>query len=586
MQLTGPPADDPANTDTTTTAPAVLAALAADYWDTTLELNPLFATAIGDRRFDGSLPDPGREGAAAARARLGELLARADAIEADDHGPQHRTTVLALREALGADIAQLDAGLGDWNVDPIEGVPALLLLVPDYQRLETRDDAGLMVERWRAMAGYADRQLARLRQGLGEGRVACRAPVARTIDILESLLASPDETWPLLAPVREPGGLSGWNAGDRARFVADLRGAVTEGIRPAFQRLRDALEDEILPACRPNDRPGMGHVPDGEAGYRRLVRVHTSLDVEPEVLHRIGLEEIARIDDELVSLAGRTLGTTSLPDALAALRGDPALHFSSREEVFETAAACLAHATAAIPDWFGRLPRAPCEVVRMGAHEEAHSTIAYYREPAFDGSRAGHYYVNTSEPATRPRYEAEALAFHESIPGHHLQLAIAQELADLPDFRRFGGCTAFVEGWGLYVERLADEMGLYTSETDRLGVVSFDAWRASRLVVDTGMHALGWTRDRAIEFMLAHTALATNNIVNEVDRYIVMPAQALAYKTGQLELLRLRDEARSRMGPTFDIRQFHDVVLGAGALPPAILRGRVELWAGGPLTGT
>jgi uncharacterized protein (DUF885 family) len=208
----------------------------------------------------------------------------------------------------------------------------------------------------------------------------------------------------------------------------------------------------------------------------------------------------------------------------------------------------------------------------MGPHEEEHSTIAYYRQPAPDGSRPGQYYVNTSAPATRPRYEAEALAFHESIPGHHLQIAIGQELAGIPEFRRHLGPTAFFEGWGLYTERLSDEMGLYSGDLDRFGILSFDAWRACRLVVDTGMHALGWSRGSAIDFMRAHTALGANNIANEVDRYIVWPGQALAYKTGQLEILRLRAEARAAMGPAFDIRAFHDAVLGGGALPLATLR--------------
>jgi uncharacterized protein (DUF885 family) len=212
----------------------------------------------------------------------------------------------------------------------------------------------------------------------------------------------------------------------------------------------------------------------------------------------------------------------------------------------------------------------------MPPHEEKHSTIAYYREPAADGSRPGQYYINTSAPETRPRYEAETLAFHESVPGHHLQLAIMQELADLPAFRRFNGCTAYVEGWGLYTERLSDEMGLLSGDLDRFGVLSFDAWRASRLVVDTGIHAMGWTREQAIDFMTAHTALGENNIGNEVDRYIAWPGQALAYKLGQLELLRLRAEARERQGERFDIRRFHDVVLGSGALPLPVLRQVVE----------
>ncbi len=218
----------------------------------------------------------------------------------------------------------------------------------------------------------------------------------------------------------------------------------------------------------------------------------------------------------------------------------------------------------------------------MGAHEEEHSTIAYYRSPADDGSRPGQYYINTSHPETRPRYEAEALAYHEAIPGHHLQIAIAQELEGLPAFRRHLGPNAFFEGWGLYVERLADEMGLYSGDVDRIGVLSFDAWRASRLVVDTGMHALGWTRRQAIEFMVDHTALAENNIVNEVDRYIVLPGQALSYKAGQLELLRLRAEARERLGAAFDIRAFHDTVLGNGAVALPTLRAIVEAWVALP----
>lgn len=318
------------------------------------------------------------------------------------------------------------------------------------------------------------------------------------------------------------------------------------------------------------------HVPGGEATYRALARAHTSLDLSPERVHAIGLDEIARIDDEFIRLGSELLGTDDLDSTLTTLREDPALHFSTREEIAETARASLARANSAVPEWFGRLPKAPCEVVVMPAHEEKHSTIAYYREPSPDGSRPGQYFINTYAPETRPRYEAETLAFHESVPGHHLQIAIAQELDHIPDFRRFLGSTAFVEGWGLYTERLAEEMGLLSSEMDRFGVLSFDAWRASRLVVDTGMHALGWTRQRAIDFMRAHTALGDNNITNEVDRYIAWPGQALAYKLGQLEILRLRSEARERQGERFEISRFHDAVLGEGAPALPVLRRIVE----------
>jgi uncharacterized protein (DUF885 family) len=323
------------------------------------------------------------------------------------------------------------------------------------------------------------------------------------------------------------------------------------------------------------------HLAGGDEAYRRLIRHHTSLDLTPEELHGTGLREIERIDAEFVELGGRGLGTPGLAETLGRLRADSGLYFSTREEVFAKAGSALARAREAIADWFGILPQAPCEVVAMAAHEEKHSTIAYYRQPAEDGSRPGQYYVNTSEPGTRPRYEAEVLAYHEAIPGHHLQIAIAQELDGLPDFRRHLGVTAFWEGWGLYTERLSDEMGLYSADLDRLGVLSFDAWRACRLVVDTGLHAFGWTRQQAIDFTTEHTALAENNILNEVDRYLVWPGQALAYKTGQLEIRRLRAEAESRLGARFDIRAFHDAVLSGGALPLTTLRGIVTDWVEG-----
>jgi len=275
-------------------------------------------------------------------------------------------------------------------------------------------------------------------------------------------------------------------------------------------------------------------------------------------------------------LGEKVLHTRDRREILRKLRTDPELYFRTRDEVEEKAREALARARAAIPRFFGRLPKAECEVVRMEAHEEKHSTIAYYRLPAADGSRPGRYYINTYARETRPRYEAEVLAYHESIPGHHLQLAIAQELEGIPEFRKHLGVTAFIEGWGLYTEQLSDEMGLYTANLDRIGVLSYDAWRACRLVVDTGMHAKGWTRAQAIAFMLENTALAENNIVNEVDRYIAWPGQALAYKIGQLEIRRLRREAEQRLGKQFDLRGFHDAVLGNGGVSLGTLRHLID----------
>jgi uncharacterized protein (DUF885 family) len=554
------------------TLPPALAALAAEYWEAYLERNPVGATAIGDSRFGDRLDDHAPEAAAAALAGLAALADRLTAIGDDSTWTSEaRLTRAALAEAIASDQLDLGTGLRAWNVDPMDGVPTSLLAIADFQPLVTPADGDAMVARWRAMGAFTDTFRANLERSLADGLVACRAPAERVRSMLAELLATDDSTWPLLRALADDGGRAAWSTAECDRFAAGLTAAVAESVRPAFARLHATLTERILPAARPDERPGLCQVEGGLAAYRSLIRVHTSLDLAPEVLHATGVAEIDRIDRELTDLAARTLGTRTLSDALAALRADPALRFATRDDVRAKAEASLARATEAIPDWFGRLPIAPCEVVVMGDLESEHSTIAYYRQPAADGSRPGQYYINTWKPQTRTRYEAEVLAYHESIPGHHLQIAIGQELEIEAAFRRHLGPTAFFEGWGLYTERLSDEMGLYSGDLDRIGVLSFDAWRASRLVVDTGMHALGWTRRQAIDFMLAHTALAENNIVNEVDRYITTPGQALAYKTGQLEILRLRDSARAALGSRFDIRAFHDTVLGSGAVSLPVL---------------
>ncbi|HYL41498.1 MAG TPA: DUF885 domain-containing protein, partial [Candidatus Binatus sp.] len=445
-----------------------------------------------------------------------------------------------------------------------------------YQAISSPTDGAALAARWRAIGPHVDDMIANLRRAAAEGRIAPRAPVERTLDILEHLEATPIESWKLASPAQAPH--EDWSASEREAVREAVLTAISEVAGPAFQRYRQVLRSEILPLARPNDRPGLVHIPGGLDAYGQLIRVHTTLDLAPEAIHQTGLREIERIDAEFVALGGSLLGTRDLGSTLAALRDDPALRFSSSKEVFSAAQRSLARASAAIPDWFGRLPRAACDVVAIPSHAEAHQTIAYYSWPAIDGSRPGRYYINLYQPTTRPRYEAEALAFHEAVPGHHLQIAIAQELEGLPAFQRNLGSTAFTEGWGLYAERLSDEMGLYSGDLDRFGILSFDAWRAGRLVVDTGMHALGWSRDRAIRYLEDHTALGRNNIENEVDRYVVWPGQALAYKIGQLEILRLRSLARERLGAAFDVRAFHDAALGSGAVSLPTLGQIVERW--------
>jgi uncharacterized protein (DUF885 family) len=342
--------------------------------------------------------------------------------------------------------------------------------------------------------------------------------------------------------------------------------------------MRDFLRDTLLPKAR-GDREGLVSVPGGDACYRAAILYHVGLPRTPAELHALGIAEIARTDREIAALGKTWFGTPDLAATIAKLRSDPALYFTSAGELLAAAQKALDRAKAAVPRFFSVLPRTDCVMRETPAYEAPYSTIAYYRQPHYDGSKPGEYFVNTYKPETRARYELEALTWHESIPGHHLQIALAQELGgELPMFRKLDGSTAFVEGWALYTERLADEMGLYTSDLDRLGKLSYDAWRGSRLVVDTGIHALGWTRAQAEAYMREHTALTEVNIKNEVDRYIGWPGQALAYKVGQLEIFKLRSEAQAQLGDKFDLKAFHAVVLGAGAVTLPVLGDRVHAW--------
>jgi len=564
-------------TDSATATPSEeLRALADRFWESFLAAYPTWATVIGDRRFDDRLEDASPD-AIAARIQWFDSIARSaggiDAAGLD--AIQQVTRQMLVDEARGqADV--LRTGLHEWTVDPLFGPTVGLLDLPDYQTIRTPEDGRALVARWRESGRFLDQARDGLREAAADGRVAVATPVQRQIEVLQGLEHVAPADWKLAAPATEAH--DDWSTAEVTAFQRDVLEAVTDVAIPAFRRYRETLERDIAPIARSADQPGLVHVPGGAEAYRDLIRVHTTLDLPPEQIHATGLAEIERIDGEFVELGRRVLGTPDLASTLAALRDDPKLRFATADEVFDTAKRSLARAQAVMGDWFGRIPGAACVVVPVPSHSEAHQTIAYYSWPALDGSRPGRYYINLYAPETRPRYEAEALAFHEAVPGHHLQIAVAQELPGLPAFQRMLGSTAFAEGWGLYTERLSDEMGLYSSDMDRFGILSFDAWRAGRLVVDTGMHALGWTRQQAIDFLQGHSALGGNNIANEVDRYIVWPGQALAYKIGQLEIVRLRREAQAALGSRFDIRRFHDTVLGAGAVSLPLLRGLVETW--------
>jgi uncharacterized protein (DUF885 family) len=541
-----------------------LATLADEYWQLRMRNEPLFATALGDRRYDDQLPQITPQAFTEKEHQYESILRRTHEIPENDLSANDRLTLIALVIDAQALLDDLGCHLEEWTIDPLDGPQVEFLNLESYQPVRTPAEGHAMVERWKRMGVYLNDHMANLRRGLEANKVAVGACVEKVIDEIRDLNGKQDEQWALLRPLAAPH--DEWTKAEQSQFRTGLRNAVRESVRPAFLRYLAFLESDVLPRSRPQERPGIVHIPGGMECYHRLIRVHTSLNLSPNDIYETGLREVARINHEMEVLGEKLFGTGDRKRIQHRLRTDPSLYFGTRDEVAAKAEDALARAKTAIPKWFGRLPKADCEVVRMEEHEEKHSTVAYYREPAADGSRPGRYYINTSAPETRPRYEAEVLAYHESIPGHHLQLAIAQELENIPAFRKYSGVTAFIEGWGLYTERLADEMGLYSSELDRIGVLSYDAWRACRLVVDSGMHARKWTRQQAIDFMLENTALAENNIVNEVDRYITWPGQAVAYKIGQLEIHRLREHAKQQLGNQFDIREFHDVLLGNGAL--------------------
>ena len=534
---------------------AGLAALADEYWQNSLKWNPLTATLVGDRRYDAYMPDLSPEARSQEVSDLEELGTRVRAVPADGLSEDEKVTRLQLLALCRDGVDERTTGFETWSLDPMDGPQVSLLSLPAWHTVRNAAEADAYVARVRAIGPYLAQHRANLARGHEAGLSSAIDNVRKVAVQLEELLSKPAAEWSLVA---EPS----VDASVRERLAT----AVDEAVRPEFAQLAEFVETVALPAARPDDRPGLCNMAAMRAIYDKTLRIHTSLSLTAQAIHDTGLAEVARINEEMRSLGARALGTGELERIQTRLRSDPALHFRTRDEVEAKAVESLRRAEAAMPRWFGRLPKAPCVVRRIEEHEEKFSTIAYYRQPAADGSRPGTYFINTYAPDTRPRYEAEALAFHEAVPGHHTQLAFAQELTDVPEFRKHTGPTAYVEGWALYTERLSDEMGLYSGDLDRIGMLSFDAWRACRLVVDTGLHAFAWSRSRAIEYMLANTALAANNIENEVDRYIAWPGQATAYKTGQLEILRLRAHARERLGEKFDIKKFHDAVLGPGAV--------------------
>jgi uncharacterized protein (DUF885 family) len=549
--------------------------LLGDHWEWLMRWAPTLATRLGDHRYDDQLPRRSQQFLDQRKRERAGLLERARAIDPASVGPADRVTLALFEGELTADVAAEVCRSEQWSVSASDNPYAMLSDVVELHLVTTVDDGRTLIARLRQGPVLVADTIANLRAGRASGRVASAEAVRRTVAQLDVELAKPTSQWAMNLP--GAAARAAWSADERTRFATELAAAVDD-LRPSIERLRDFLRDEILPVARTGKDEGIGALADGDACYRALILGHLGFARTPEELHRLGEAEIARIDRELAALGKKVLGTEDLAATIDRLRTDKALYFDTPEALRDAAQKALDRARAAIPQYFGVLPRADCVIAVIPDHEAPYTTIAYYEAPHPDGSKPGEYFVNTFRPETRPRFEIEALSWHEAIPGHHLQIAIAQELGDLPSFRKHGGSTAYIEGWALYTERLAEEMGLYSSDLDRIGMLSYDAWRASRLVVDTGIHAMGWTRAEAEAYMLAHTALTPENVSNEVDRYIAWPGQALAYKVGQLEIFALRRQAEAQLGARFDLKRFHDVVLSQGAVTLPVLRAQVEAW--------
>lgn len=553
-----------------------VAELAQRYWSAVLEAAPTSATLLGVHDHDDRLEDLSTASQTRLRNDLNAIRSRLHTLH--PRRPDAEVTAALLTHQLDTAIGAIDQRRIELASDHMLGPHAELLMTAPQLTYPAPSDAVAALTRYAQVPRLLGQAIDRFRDGLAAGRTPAAAVIARSVNSLEAYLATAEEDDPFLAPAL-PDGTNGsaWDGADRWRVEASE--IVHDLIRPGFAAYLGVLRDELALSARDDDHAGWCHLPDGEELYTSLVRAHTTLEIEPSELHELGrrlTEEV--LPAEYEPLGSEVFGTADLQEIFTRLRTDPELRHRDATEILSIATDTVARATAAIPDWFGRLPTSPCTVAPVPSFLAADAPYAYYFPPAVDGSRGGTYFINTADPTEASRTEAESIAFHEAIPGHHLQIAISQELDDLPDFQRHDGATSYIEGWGLYAERLADEMGLYSSPLDRLGMLTADSWRSARLVVDTGLHALGWSRQRAVDYFVERTPVPIDQIAPEVDRYLAMPAQALSYKVGQLHIEELRRRAQATMGERFSIAAFHDVVLGSGAVTLPVLDQLIGRW--------
>ncbi|TWT78053.1 hypothetical protein Pla123a_08420 [Posidoniimonas polymericola] len=555
-------------------ASARLQTLLDDAWQFSMQEYPEFATHAGDHRYNDRLTEVSLADANRRAAAQAEFLKRAEAIAADQLEPVERINLALFKRELSDEAQEHRFHTHLTPVSNRSGFHIEFPELPEKAPLKTVKDYENYSARLRAFGRHTAGNIALMREGVRQG-VTMPAVILEgwqesvdphvVDDPVDSLLYKPFEEFP-----------ESFSTADQERLRAAGRDAIAQVVSPAYARFKQFMADEYVPNCRTDI--GASALPGGRDFYRHRVRHFTTLDLTPDEVHQRGLAEVARIRGEMQAIVERVEFDGDLPAFFTHLRTDPKYYAKTPKELLAECSFLLKRIDGQLPKLFGKLPRTPYGLREIPDYIAPKTTSAYYQPPAGDGSQAGFFCLNTYNLPSRPLYALESLALHESVPGHHLQIALQQELEGLPEFRKYSGFTAYVEGWALYAERLGKEIGCYEDPYSDFGRLSMEMWRACRLVVDTGMHYKGWTRQQAIDYMVDNSALSEHNIRAEVDRYIGWPGQALGYKIGELKIRDLRAEAEQRLGDRFDVRAFHNAVLETGAVPLDVLEEHVHEW--------
>jgi uncharacterized protein (DUF885 family) len=549
------------------------AALLEESWEWQLVENPVRASRLGDRRFNEQWADMSLTAIERRHAEQQAFLRRLRTIDSSQ---------LSAADALNYDLFRrqientLDSHEFKNYLMPMSqrGGVQSLETTAETLRLNNAKDYEDWLARMTQIEAVIEQTTARMEEGRKTGYMPPKILMERIPNQLSSQLVEDPESSPFFKSFANMPDEIGSEDQERIKQLAIE--VIEASIVPAYREFDHYFNDTYLPASR--ESIGASSLPNGEAFYEYRTRLYTTTQMTPDEIHRLGLNEVKRIRDEMQLIIDELEFAGSYDDFLNFLRTDPQFYYDTPEELFNGYLAVSKRIDPELVKLFGKLPRIPYGLRAIPDNIAPDTTTAYYNRPAADGSRPGYYYVNLYRPEVRPKYEMEVLSIHEAVPGHHLQIALQMEMEEMPSFRKYSGFTAFSEGWGLYSESLGFEMGFYQDPYSHFGALTYDMWRAVRLVVDTGMHYKGWTRQQAIDFFKDNAAKTETDIVNEIDRYISWPGQALAYKIGQLQMLELRKKAEQALGDDFDVKAFHDELLGAGAIPMEILETRMNRW--------